>query len=154
QRKTIDLIKGLNDAHAAAGDSELNARLNTYELAFKMQMRAPEIFDLSSESQKTLDMYGIGQEKTDDYGRRCLLARRLVEKGVRFVVPVSGGGAGDKQWDGHAKVDENLMRMAGHTDQPMAALITDLKQRGLWDSTLVMIGGEFGRTPESQGGTG
>jgi hypothetical protein len=123
-------------------------------LAFKMQMSAPEIFDLSNENKKTLEMYGIGNPNTDDYGRRCLLARRLVEKGVRFVVPVSGGGPGDKQWDGHSKVDENLMRMAGHTDQPMAALITDLTQRGLWDSTLVMIGGEFGRTPESQGGTG
>jgi hypothetical protein len=154
QRKTIDLIKGLDEAHGMGEDSELNARISTYELAFKMQMSAPEIFDLSNENQKTLEMYGIGNPNTDDYGRRCLLARRLVEKGVRFVVPVSGGGPGDKQWDGHSKVDENLMRMAGHTDQPMAALITDLKQRGLWDSTLVMIGGEFGRTPESQGGTG
>jgi len=154
QRKTIDLIKSLDEAHGVGEDSELNARISTYELAFKMQMSAPEIFDLSNENQKTLEMYGIGNPKTDDYGRRCLLARRLVEKGVRFVVPVSGGGPGDKQWDGHSKVDENLMRMAGHTDQPMAALITDLKQRGLWNSTLVMIGGEFGRTPESQGGTG
>jgi hypothetical protein len=154
QRKTIDLIKGLDEAHGVGEDSEFNARISTYELAFKMQMSAPEIFDLSNENHKTLEMYGIGNPKTDDYGRRCLLARRLVEKGVRFVVPVSGGGPGEKQWDGHSKVDENLMRMAGHTDQPIEALIKDLKQRGLWDSTLVMIGGEFGRTPESQGGTG
>ena len=154
QRQTIDLIKGLNQAYRVEQDSELSARISTYELAFKMQMSAPEVFDLSSEPQETLDMYGIGKEKTDDYGRRCLLARRLVEKGVRFVVPVSGGGGGNNQWDGHGDVDENLTRMAGKTDQPMAALIRDLKRRGLWDSTLVMIGGEFGRTPESQGGKG
>jgi len=154
QRQTIDLIKGLNQAYRVEQDSELSARISTYELAFKMQMSAPEVFDLSNEPQETLDMYGIGKEKTDDYGRRCLLARRLVEKGVRFVVPVSGGGSGNNQWDGHGDVDENLTRMAGKTDQPMAALIKDLKRRGLWDSTLVMIGGEFGRTPESQGGKG
>jgi len=154
QRQTIDLIKGLNQAYRVEEDSEFSARIGTYELAFKMQMAAPEIFDLSNEDPKTLEMYGIGEEKTDDYGRRCLLARRLVEKGVRFVVPVSGGGSGDNQWDGHGDVDENLTRMAGKTDRPMAALIQDLKRRGLWDSTLVLIGGEFGRTPESQGGKG
>ena len=154
QRKTIDLIEGLNRADRAEVDSELSARISTYELAFKMQMSAPEIFELSHESKETLEMYGIGSEKTDDYGRRCLLARRLVEKGVRFVIPVSGGGSGKTQWDGHEDVDENLVRMAGKTDQPMAALIKDLKRRGLWDSTLVLIGGEFGRTPESQGGKG
>jgi uncharacterized protein (DUF1501 family) len=99
-------------------------------------------------------MYGIGGEKTDDYGRRCLLARRLVEKGVRFVVPVSGGGSGNNQWDGHSDVDENLTRMAKKVDQPIAGLIKDLKRTGLWDSTLVMIGGEFGRSPESEGGKG
>jgi hypothetical protein len=154
QRQTIDLIKGLNEAYRIKEDSELNARIASYELAFKMQMSAPEIFDLSNESQETLEMYGIGKEPTNDYGRRCLLARRLVEKGVRFVVPVSGGGGGNNQWDGHGDVDENITRMARKTDQPMAALIKDLKRRGLWDSTFVMIGGEFGRTPESQGGKG
>jgi hypothetical protein len=152
QRSTIDLIKDLNQAYGVQGDSEFDARISTYELAFKMQMAAPEVFDFSNEDAKTLEMYGIGNEKTDDYGRRCLLARRLVEKGVRFVIPVSGGGSGNTQWDGHKDCDENLTRMASQTDQPMAALIKDLKRRGLWDSTLVLIGGEFGRTPESQGG--
>jgi hypothetical protein len=154
QRSAIDLIKGLDEARHAEEDAELSARINTYELAFKMQMAAPEIFDLSNEKPQTLEMYGIGNPKTDDYGRRCLLARRLVEKGVRFVIPVSGGGSGNNQWDGHNDVDENLARMAGKTDLPMAGLIRDLKQRGLWDSTLVMIGGEFGRSPESEGGKG
>jgi uncharacterized protein DUF1501 len=154
QRQTIDLIRGLNQAYREKEDSEFSARISTYELAFKMQMDAPEIFDLSNEKPQTLEMYGIGAEKTDDYGRRCLLARRLVEKGVRVVIPVSGGGSGNNQWDGHNDADENLTRMAGKTDQPMAALIKDLKRTGLWESTLVLIGGEFGRTPESQGSKG
>ena len=152
---TIDLIRGLDQARQTEEDAELSARISTYELAFKMQMAAPEIFDLSNE--KPADPRNVRNRKdpkTDDYGRRCLLARRLVEKGVRFVVPVSGGGSGNNQWDGHGDVDENLTRMAGKTDQPMAGLIKDLKRRGLWDSTLVMIGGEFGRTPESEGGKG
>jgi hypothetical protein len=154
QRLTIDLIKGLDQARQAEKDAELDARVSSYELAFKMQMAAPAVFDLSNEKPQTLEMYGIGNPKTDDYGRRCLLARRLVEKGVRFVIPVSGGGSGNNQWDGHNDVDENLTRMAGKTDQPMAALIKDLKRLGLWDSTLVLIGGEFGRSPESEGGKG
>ena len=99
-------------------------------------------------------MYGIGKEPTDDYGRRCLLARRLVEKGVRFVCVVSGGGPGNMQWDAHEDIEENHLRMAAQTDQPMAALLKDLKQRGLLDSTLVFWGGEFGRSPESQGSKG
>jgi hypothetical protein len=154
QQRTIDLINGLNRAQSIQDDSEFSARISTYELAFKMQVSAPEIFDLSNEKPETLEMYGIGGEKTDDYGRRCLLARRLVEKGVRFVVPVSGGGSGNNQWDGHSDVDENLTRMAKKVDQPIAGLIKDLKRTGLWDSTLVMIGGEFGRSPESEGGKG
>ena len=99
-------------------------------------------------------MYGIGDAKTDDYGRRLLLARRLVEKGVRFVCPVSGGGPGNMQWDAHDDIEENHLRMAAQTDQPIAALLKDLKQRGLLDSTLVVWGGEFGRSPESQGSKG
>ncbi len=157
RRKTLGLIKQLNRldmAPAGEEDYELSARLNTYDLAFKMQTEAPAIFDLSNEPQETLDMYGIGKQPTDDYGRRCLLARRLVEKGVRFVCPVSGGGPGNMQWDAHDDLEENHLRKSAETDQPMAALLIDLKRRGLLDSTLVLIGGEFGRSPESQGTKG
>jgi len=154
RRQTIDLIRNLNEADMDPADEEFSARLNAYDLAFKMQTEAPAVFDLSKESEKTLEMYGVGKEPTDDYGRRCLLARRLVEKGVRFVTVVSGGGPGDLQWDAHSDLEENHTRMAAQTDQPMAALIKDLKQRGLLDSTLILIGGEFGRTPESEGSKG
>jgi hypothetical protein len=154
RRKTIDFLKGLNEANMAADDAEYAARINAYDLAFKMQTEAPAIFDLSTEPQETLDMYGIGKKQTDDYGRRCLLSRRLIEKGVRFVCPVSGGGTGNLQWDAHDNIEENHLRMAGQTDQPVAALLKDLKRRGLLDTTLVVWGGEFGRSPESQGSKG
>jgi Protein of unknown function (DUF1501) len=154
RRETLGLIKQLNRLDMSDDDTELSARLNTYDLAFKMQTEAPAIFDLSNEPQETLDMYGIGKQPTDDYGRRCLLARRLVEKGVRFVCPVSGGGPGNMQWDAHDDIEENHLRKGAETDKPMAALLTDLKRRGLLDSTLVLIGGEFGRSPESQGSKG
>jgi uncharacterized protein (DUF1501 family) len=119
-----------------------------------MQTEAPEVFDLTKESKETLDLYGVGVPPTDDYGRRCLLARRLVEKGVRFVCVVSGGGSGNLQWDAHNDIEENHLRMAGQTDRPVAALLTDLKRRGLLESTLVLWGGEFGRSPEAQDGKG
>src|SRR5216684_7906473 len=154
RRKTLDLIRGLNQADMAPGDTELAARINAYDLAFKMQVEAPAIFDLSSEPQETLEMYGIGKPATDDYGRRCLLTRRLIEKGVRFVCPVSGGGTGRLQWDAHDDIEENHLRMSAQTDQPIAALLKDLKRRGLLDTTLVVWGGEFGRSPESQGTKG
>jgi hypothetical protein len=154
RKKTMDLIRGLNQADMNPDDSEYSARLNAYDLAFKMQMEAPAIFDLASEPENTREMYGIGKTATDDYGRRCLLARRLVEKGVRFVAVVSGGGPGNLQWDAHEDIEENHLRMASHTDQPVAALLKDLKQRGLLDETLVLWGGEFGRSPESQGSKG
>jgi hypothetical protein len=154
RESTMDLLRGLNRANMAADDSEFAARVNAYDLAFKMQTAAPELFDLSREGPKTLEMYGVGKEPTDDYGRRCLLARRLVEKGVRFVCVVSGGGPGDMQWDAHADIEENHLRLAPQTDQPVAALIGDLKQRGMLDSTLVLWGGEFGRSPESQASKG
>jgi len=152
--KTLGLIKKLNETDLDPDDSEFHARLNTYDLAFKMQSEAPAVFNLASEPPKTLEMYGVGKEPTDDYGRRCLMARRLVEKGVRFVSVVSGGGPGNMQWDAHDDIEENHLRMAAQTDQPIAALMADLKQRGLLDSTLVVIGGEFGRSPESQGSAG
>jgi hypothetical protein len=154
RRKTIDLIRGLNQAAMPGEDEEFAARISAYDTAFRMQTEAPEVFDLSKESPETLALYGVGQPATDDYGRRLLLARRMVERGVRFTCVVSGGGPGNMQWDAHADIEENHVRMAAHTDQPVAALITDLKRRGLLDSTLVVWGGEFGRSPEAEGGKG
>ncbi len=154
RRRTLDLIRDLNSATLTPGDTELQARLSAYELAARMQERAPAVFDLSEETAETQQLYGIGSKPTDDYGRRCLLARRLVENGVRFVCCVSGGGPGNMQWDAHGDIEENHLRKAGETDQPVAGLITDLKRRGLLDETLVLWGGEFGRSPEAQGGTG
>ncbi|MBZ2176414.1 MAG: DUF1501 domain-containing protein [Acidobacteriota bacterium] len=154
RRRTLDLLRGLNEAEMKPGDAELEARIAAYDLAFKMQTEAPEAFDIAKESDAMRELYGIGKKETDDYGRRCLLARRLVERGVRFVTVVAGGGPGNMQWDAHSNIEENHIRMAGHTDQPVAALIKDLKQRGLLDSTLVVWGGEFGRSPESEGTEG
>jgi len=151
RRATIDLIRRLNEATLEPDDRERAARMNSYDLAFQMQMEAPAIFDLSRETQETLDLYGVGVEPTDDYGRRCLLARRLVEQGVRFTVVVSGGGAAKDQWDAHSDIEENHLRMAAKTDRPIAGLLADLKRRGLLDSTLVLWGGEFGRSPAAQG---
>jgi len=148
RRKTVDLIRQLNEINLRADDDELTARVNAYELAFRMQTNAPHIFELSNETRETLELYGVGKEPTDDFGRRCLLARRLVEAGVRFTVVVSGGGPGSLQWDAHSDINENHERMAGQTDRPIAALLTDLKRRGLLDETLVLWGGEFGRSPE------
>lgn len=154
RRKTVQLIRDLNQAANPDQDDELAARINAYELAFKMQTQAPEVFSLGGETRETLDLYGIGKEPTDDYGRRCLLARRLVEKGVRFSVVVSGGGPANLQWDAHKDVEENHIRMAARTDRPIAGLLKDLKRRGLLESTLVVWGGEFGRSPEAQDGNG
>ena len=119
-----------------------------------MQTEAPAIFDLSSEPASTLEMYGVGREPTHDYGRRCLLARRLVEQGVRFVTVVSGGGPGRLQWDAHDDIEENHIRMAAQTDQPVAALLKDLKQRGMLDETLVLWGGGIRTLAGSSGQEG
>lgn len=154
RENTVELIRRLNQATLDEGDAEFAARINAYDLAFRMQSEAPEILDLSRETQETRDLYGIGREPTDDYGRRCLLARKLVEQGVRFVCVVSGGGPGNMQWDAHSDIEENHLRKAAETDQPVAALLTDLKRRGLLDSTLVLWGGEFGRSPEAESGKG
>ena len=153
RRATVRLIQDLDRA-SEEPDDELDARIRSYDLAFKMQTEAPAVFSLAGETKKTLDLYGVGVAPTDDYGRRCLLARRLVEKGVRFVVAVAGGGPGNRQWDAHQDIEENHTRMAARTDKPVAGLLTDLKQRGLLESTLVLWGGEFGRSPEAQGGKG
>lgn len=154
RRRTIDLIRALNEANPTPRDADLEARIDSYDRAFRMQTEAPALFDLSRESRQMLELYGVGREPTHDYGRRCLLARKLVENGVRFVTVVAGGGPGNMQWDAHADIEENHLRMARQTDQPIAALLTDLKRRGLLDSTLVLWGGEFGRSPEAQGGRG
>ncbi len=150
RKRSISLLHDLNESTLRGEDPEFSARMAAYDTAFKMQTEAPQIFDLSKESKDTLEMYGVGEAKTDDYGRRCLMARRMVENGVRFVCVVSGGGTGDLEWDAHTDIEENHIRMASQTDKPVAALIKDLKQRGLLDSTMVLWGGEFGRSPESE----
>ncbi len=158
QRELIDAINENNEAHLQqrASNSELAARIRSYELAFKMQQSAPEVVDLSQETQETLDLYGVGQPRTDDFGRRCLLARRMVERGVRFIQLYSGGSHNDDNWDAHGDLETNHNLHAGNTDKPVAALLKDLKRRGLLDSTLVIWGGEFGRQPvaEYQASTG
>ena len=154
RRRTLGLVRDLNRATLDPADDEFAARINAYDLAFKMQSEAPEVLDLSREPRETLDLYGIGQDRTNDYGRRCLLARKLVERGVRFVCVVSGGGAGNMQWDAHDDIEENHIRKAAETDKPVAGLLKDLKRRGLLDSTLVVWGGEFGRSPEAESGKG
>ncbi len=154
RRRTLDLIHGLNRSTLDPTDGEFSARINAYDLAFRMQSEAPDILDLSREPRETLDLYGIGNATTNDYGRRCLLARKLVENGVRFVCVVAGGGPGDQQWDAHSDIEENHIRKAAETDKPVAALLKDLKRRGLLESTLVVWGGEFGRSPEAESGKG
>jgi hypothetical protein len=154
RRKTLKLIRELNEATLEPGDEEFSARMGAYDLAFRMQTEAPDVLDLSREPRETLDLYGVGVEPTHDYGRRCLMARKLVEHGVRFVCVVSGGGPGNLQWDAHSDIEENHLRKAAETDKPVAGLLKDLKRRGMLDSTLVLWGGEFGRSPEAESGKG
>ncbi len=155
QRKTLDLLKTLNELHSQTSDnSNLNARIASYELAFRMQAEAPEAVDLDKESAETKKLYGLDQPKTERFARRCLIARRLVERGVRFVQVYSGGGHNDENWDAHGDVNANHELHCGETDQPIAALLTDLKRRGLLDETLVVWAGEFGRTPTGQNNKG
>jgi uncharacterized protein (DUF1501 family) len=131
--------------------SELEARIASYELAFRMQAAAPEAVDLSRESAATQALYGIDRKETENFGRMCLMARRLVERGVRFVQLYSGAGS---KWDAHAKIESNHGGLFQQTDLPIAGLLRDLKSRGLLDETLVVWGGEFGRTPMSEKGDG
>jgi hypothetical protein len=153
QREMLDLLKWYNEKHLASrdDDSDLQARIASYELAFRMQMAAPELTDLSKETAATKALYGLGEERTAEFGGKCLLARRLVERGVRFVQVWSGSTTGAGDWDGHAQCDRNHVTIAGRVDQPIAGLLADLKSRGLLESTLVIWGGEFGRTPTSDG---
>jgi len=153
QRSKADLIAKLNDIHRRQrpGDSQLDARQAAYELAFRMQATAPETVDLAKEDDKTKAMYGLNRKETAEFGHRCLLARRLVERGVRFVQVYCGAGSA---WDAHSDLEGNHTRLCGRADQPTAALLKDLKQRGLLESTLVIWGGEFGRTPMTEGTNG
>ena len=153
QKATLDLIRKLNTEHFKNRDFDdsLAARVQSYELAYRMQSAAPDIVDVGSESKSTLKLYGIGEEPTDEFGTRCLLARRMIERGVRFVQLYSGGTLG---WDAHKNVKENHTKYCARTDKPVAGLIQDLKLRGLLDDTLVIWGGEFGRMPMSEQGTG
>jgi Protein of unknown function (DUF1501) len=154
QRSTLDLIRRMNEVDLDPADTELAARIASYELAFRMQQHAPEAVDLSRETEVTKNTYGLNDKRTADFGTRCLLARRLVERGVRFVQLYSGGGPLVTQWDAHDDLNANHEKMCGHVDQPIAALLRDLKQSGLLESTLVVWASEFGRTPMSQGGKG
>jgi uncharacterized protein DUF1501 len=152
QRALLDRLKEKNEEHLAsrADNSELMARIASYELAFKMQQYAPEAVDFSKETAKTRELYGIGEKRTDDFGRKCLLARRLVERGVRFIQIYSGGNHNDYNWDAHSDMVKNHSLHAGNTDKPIAGLLKDLKQKGLLDSTIVIWGGEFGRQPTAE----
>jgi membrane-anchored protein YejM (alkaline phosphatase superfamily) len=131
--------------------SELEARIRAYELAFRMQAAAPEAVDLANETVETLDLYGINEKPTSEFGRQCLLARRLTERGVRFVQLYHGAGS---RWDAHSNIEKNHSELCRASDKPVAGLLKDLKQRGLLDQTLVIWGGEFGRTPMSEKGDG
>ena len=154
QRSMLDLLQAMNEIDAGELDSEMRARIAAYELAFRMQAHAPEAVDLARETAATKRAYGLGQERTREFGTRLLLARRLVERGVRFVQIYSGGGPISMQWDAHKHLKQNHEKMAGHSDQPIGALLHDLKQRGLLDRTLVIWGAEFGRLPTSESGNG
>ncbi len=153
QRHSLDLLARLNDEHAARHpeQSELAARILSYELAYRMQTSAAEVVDVARETAQTQAMYGLDDPITSEFGSKCLVARRLVEQGVRFIQIYSGGGHIEATWDGHNDCITNHKTHAGETDKPIAALITDLKQRGLWDETLIVWGGEFGRTATSEG---
>ena len=156
QRARLDLLKQWNEGHAAANPSEsaLSARIASYELAFRMQTHATEAVDLTQESLRDQNLYGLDNKTSHHFGRNCLLARRLVERGVRFIQLYSGGNEGPKAWDAHDDLKKNHDLHCAETDRPIAGLLTDLKNRGLLDSTLVIWGGEFGRTPTAESGKG
>ena len=153
QRNQLDLLAKLNDNHLKQrpGGTDLASRIQSYELAYRMQSEAPEAVDLSRESQQTLDDYGVDKQPTDEFGRNCLVARRLVQRGVRFIQLYSGCGHLADTWDAHVSIEKNHGQHAAEIDQPIDALLTDLEQRGLLESTLIVWGGEFGRMPFSEG---
>jgi hypothetical protein len=153
QARRGELLAELNRAHASRSpeDTELAARIASQELAFRMQAAAPEAVDLAHETPATRTLYGIDRKETANFGKMCLMARRLAERGVRFIQLYSGAGS---RWDAHANIEKNHTLMCGATDLPIAGLLADLRQRGLLDDTLVVWGGEFGRTPMSEKGDG
>ena len=152
QKRYLDFVDRLNRGHldARPGETELEARIQSFELAARMQISAKEALDISQESEATLRMYGVDQKETEDFGTRCLIARRLVERGVRFVSVFTG----NQTWDNHASITTGLPAACRYVDKPAAALVLDLKQRGLLDSTVVHWGGEMGRLPVSQNRAG
>ncbi len=158
QRDLLDTLGDYNRQHQTSriDNSNLAARISSYELAYRMQSSGPEAVDVDGESAATKELYGITEKRTENFGRRCLLARRLVERGVRFIQLYSGGNHNDANWDAHGDLVKNHSLHAGNTDKPIAGLLKDLKQRGLLDSTLIVWGGEFGRQPtaEYKEGTG
>lgn len=153
QRLELDYLAQVNRRHmeSRADNSELEARIRSYELAYQMQSHAPEAVDLSQETAETKSLYGLDQEETAVFGRNCLLARRMVERGVRFIQCYHGAGS---KWDAHSKIESNHTKMCREMDKPVAGLLADLKRRGLLEQTLVVWGGEFGRTPMSEKGDG
>ncbi len=153
QMSKLDYINQLNRSFAQqhTEQTELDARIASYELAFKMQAQAPDVIDLTRESEATLAMYGVGNKETDAFGRLCLLSRRMAESGIRFIQLYHGAGS---KWDSHADIEKNHSALCRSMDLPVAALLKDLKQRGMLDETLVVWGGEFGRTPMSERGNG
>jgi hypothetical protein len=155
-RDGLDLLARVNHQHATdrPGDTRLDARMASYELAARMQQYAPEALDLSKESAKARALYGADEQPTADFGRRCLVARRLLERGVRFVQVWSGAGGPTNNWDNHNSIRMELPAIAGQVDRPTAALLTDLKARGLLDDTLVVWSTEFGRMPFTQSAAG
>ena len=153
QRSKLDFLKELNERYATQnpGDTELEARIGAYELAYQMQSAGPEAVDLTKETEATKKLYGLDEPETSVYGTNCLLARRLVERGVRFVELYAGSGSG---WDAHTDIEGNHSKRCRASDKPIAGLLADLKSRGMLDETLVVWGGEFGRTPFNEKGNG
>ena len=156
QRRELDSLGWLNRQHLddRTGASELEARISAYELAFRMQTAAPELVDISNEPQHIRELYGLDNPTTAGFGRQCLLARRMVESGVRYTLLVHGVQIGAHSWDHHGNVRDRMIRNCGEVDQPAAALLTDLKQRGLLEDTLVVWASEMGRTPFQNGSLG
>ncbi len=152
QRTLLDTLNHMNEGHLKSrfDNSNLAARIASYELAYNMQATAPEAIDLDTEPEYIKNLYGMDHDRTEDFGRKCLLARRLVERGVRFIQIYSGGAHNDDNWDAHGDLKKNHDYHAGNTDKPIAGLIKDLKQRGLLDETLIIWGGEFGRQPTAE----
>tara|TARA_R100001082_G_scaffold50017_3_gene27071 strand:+ start:305 stop:1726 length:1422 start_codon:yes stop_codon:yes gene_type:complete len=152
QRTLIDSLNAFNDLHLKGREdnTDLSSRISSYELAYKMQTQAPEAIDVDKEPEHIKELYGLNDDRTEDFARKLILSRRLVERGVRFVQIYSGGAHNDSNWDAHGDLKKNHDYHAGRTDRPIAGLLKDLKQRGLLDETIVIWGGEFGRQPTAE----